>query len=120
GGDSAFNTSNSVIPQEWFKQNAGVQVGYRIMPQYNTKLTAGYRFDAVNRSNAQVGTSTTNSEWIALSSAVGPQVYGKLSYEHGDRSGVLEYLTPWINMDHDSDQFSGSYYQAPMTSDTVK
>jgi MtrB/PioB family decaheme-associated outer membrane protein len=120
GGDSAFTSSNSVIPQEWFKQNVGVQVGYRIMPQYNTKLTAGYRFDAVNRSNAQVGTSTTNTEWIALSSAVGPQVYGRLSYEHGDRSGVLNYLAPWVNMDSDSDQFSGSYYQAPMTSDTVK
>src|SRR5208282_2114174 len=110
--------------QDWLKQNTGFEVGYRILPQYDTKLTTGYRFDMVDRSNAQVGKSTTNTGTVALSSRLGPQVNGSLSYAHGERSGVLNYLTPWQNLNGPnsvaSPDPSGAYYQAPMTSDAVK
>ncbi len=93
-----FTSAYYVVPQDWLKQNAGGEVGYRILPQYDTKLTVGYRFDIVDRSNAQVGKSTTNTGTVALSSRLGPQVNSSLSYEHADRSGVLNYLTPWANL----------------------
>ena len=51
--DNTFATANYVVPQNWLKQNTGAEVGYRIIPQYDTKLTLGYRFDMVNRSNAR-------------------------------------------------------------------
>jgi MtrB/PioB family decaheme-associated outer membrane protein len=120
--DTAFTAASYVVPQDWLKQNAGGEVGYRIIPEYNTKLTAGYRLDAVDRSNAQVGRSSTNTGTVTLSSSFGPQVDGRLSYEHGERSGSLSYLEPWLNLDGPGTgpTYSGAYYQAPMRSDAVK
>ncbi|MGA2089829.1 MAG: MtrB/PioB family outer membrane beta-barrel protein [Stellaceae bacterium] len=126
GGSSdsaAFTSALYALPQDWLKQNAGGEVGYRIIPQYDTKLTLGYRFDMVDRSNAQVGKSTTNAGTVALSSRLGPQVNSSLSYTHGERSGVLNYLTPWANLAGPAaagPDPSGAYYQAPMTSDAFK
>jgi len=122
-GDATFTSASYVVPQNWLKQDAGGEVGYRIFPHYNTKLTAGYRFDSVDRSNAQVDRSTTSTETVALSSTFGPQMNGRLSYEHGDRSGVLNYLTPWASLAGTTatgPAYSGAYYQAPMTSDAVR
>jgi MtrB/PioB family decaheme-associated outer membrane protein len=121
-GDTTFTSASYVVPQEWLKQNAGVDVAYRIIPKFNTKLTVSYRYDDVERSNAQVGSSNTSTETVTLSSAIGP-MFGRLSYEHADRSGVLNYLTPWANLagtPATTLAYSGAYYQAPMTSDAVK
>lgn len=122
-GDTNFTSSSFVVPQEWLKQNAGFDVGYRIDPRSSTKVAFGYRYDDVSRSNAQVGSSNTNTESISLSSALGTTAFGRLSYQHADRSAVLNYLTPWANLDNDPNAglaYSGAYYQAPMTSDAVR
>jgi len=126
-GDLSFTSAYFVVPQDWLKQDTGFEVGYRILPEYNTKVTAGYRFDDVDRKNAQVGHATTNTETLALLSSVGQQVNGKLSYEHSERSGVLNYVVPWANIAGvpitsagSGVTYSGAYYQAPMTSDAVK
>ena len=42
-GGSATSNFAFVVPQDWTKQNAGVEAGYRIIPEYDTKLTVGYR-----------------------------------------------------------------------------
>ncbi len=121
--DANFNAFYFVVPQGWTKQNAGVDVGYRIAPQTDTKLTVGYRYDHISRGNAQVEDSNTNTVAVRLLSQVGP-VYGRLSYEYSDRSGSLNYLTPWANLagtPNGTDlNYSGAYYQAPMTSNTIK
>jgi len=126
-GDASFNNAQFVVPQNWMKQNAGAEVGYHIIPQSDTKLTVGYRFDVVERNNANVDHSTTNTETVALSSKLGPQVHSSLSYEHGDRSASLNYVVPWANLagvpttsGSSGVTFSGAYYQAPMTSDAIR
>ena len=124
-GDTNFTSSSFVVPQEWLKQNAGGDVSYRIDPKSNTKLTVGYRYDDVSRSNAQVGSSNSNTESVTLTSMVGGLVFGRLAYEHAERSGSLNYLTPWGNLEGAGPAtatlaYSGAYYQAPMTSDAVK
>jgi hypothetical protein len=126
-GDASFTGTAFVVPQNWLKQNAGVEVGYRIIPQYDTKLTAGYRFDVVDRSNAQVTNSRTNTETVTLSSTIGPQVNSSLSYTHADRNANLTYLGPWNNFYGNTTSaggttgfYTGAFYQAPMTSDAVK
>jgi MtrB/PioB family decaheme-associated outer membrane protein len=124
-GDMNFTSSSFVVPQEWLKQNAGFDVGYRLDPKTNTKLTFAYRYDDVERSNAQVGSSNTNTESVTLTSTMWGLVYGRLSYEYADRSGALDYLTPWANLEGlpastATLAYSGAYYQAPMTSNAVK
>src|SRR5206468_2660016 len=52
---SIGGTQFFVVPQNWLKQNAGFEVGYRVLPEHDTKVTVGYRADSVDRSNAQVG-----------------------------------------------------------------
>ena len=121
GSDSAPGSAAPVafvVPQEWLKQNAGAEVGYRIIPDYDTKLTVGYRADAIDRSNAQVGHSWTNTATVALSSELGPQVNGRVTFDYIDRSGNLDYLGPW-NFLTGSAAYSGAFYQAPMTSEVV-
>jgi hypothetical protein len=120
--DSSLAGLAFVVPQDWLKQNTGAEVGYRFLPESDTKLTVGYRLDAVDRSNAQVGHSATNTGTVALSSELGSQVNGKLSFDYADRTGSLSYLTPWINLDglpSATPTYSGAYYQAPMTSEAV-
>ena len=115
-------TYSYVVPQDWFKQYLGAEVGYRIIPEYNTKVTVGYRLDIISRSNAQVGHSSTNTGSVALSSEFGPKVDGRLSFDYASRSGSLSYLTPWANIegfDSATPTYSGAYYQAPMTSEAV-
>lgn len=130
GSEGGFGTDSSVtkstlqfvVPQDWLKQNAGGEVAYRILPESDTKVTVGYRFDDIERSNAQVGHSSTNTASIALMSQIGSQANGKLSFDYADRTGVLNYLTPWANLAgtyNTSPYYSGAYYQAPMTSEAV-
>ena len=85
GGASTDSNASGVafvVPQDWLKQNAGAEVGYRILPEYDTRLTVGYRLDDVDRSNAQVGHSWTNTGSVAVTSDLGPQVNGKLSFDY--------------------------------------
>jgi hypothetical protein len=119
--DSSLVGTAYVIPQDWFKQNAGAEVGYRILPQYNTKLTVGYRLDAIDRSNAQVGHSWTNTATAAVSSEFGSQINGKLSFDYIDRSGVIDYVGPWgvLAGSNSSQTYSGAYYQVPLTAEVV-
>lgn len=115
-------TYSYVVPQNWFKQYLGGEAGYTILPRSNTQLTVGYRLDMIDRSNAQVGHSTTNTGSVALSSAIGEKADGRLSFDYADRSGSLSYLTPWANLDgadSATPTYSGAYYQAPMTSEAV-
>lgn len=126
-GDANFTSASFVVPQNWFKQNTGFDAGYRILPEYNTKLTIAYRFDDISRKDAQVGHSITNTETVALLSSLGSQANGKLSFEHADRSGFLSYVLPWANLAgvpvtsaSSGVTYSGAYYQAPMTSNAVK
>jgi hypothetical protein len=124
GGSSDSNLAGMsfVVPQDWLKQNAGFEVGYRFLPEYDTKVTFGYRLDAIDRSNAQVGHSATNTASIGLMSEFGPEINGKLTFDYVDRTGALSYLTPWANLDGiatTGPTYSGAYYQAPMTSEKV-
>ena len=110
-----------VVPQEWLKQNAGIEAGYRILPESDTKVTVGYRFDSVDRSNAQAGHSSQNTANIAVLSQLGANIDGKLTFEYSDRTASLNYLTPWANLagNASGQTYSGAYYQAPMTSEAV-
>ncbi len=126
GAASLDATANSFfysVPQNWVKQNGNVELGYIILPESNTKVTVNYTFNDTSRSNAQVGHSITNTETIQLSSMLGKNILGRLSYEHGIRSGVLHYGTAWGNLENgvpDQDNTpSGAYYQAPLVSDAV-
>ncbi len=124
GGSAADTTPGGatnfafVVPQDWLKQNAGAELGYRIIPEYDTKLTIGYRLDAVDRSNAQVGHSSTSTASIALLSDLGPDLDGKLSFDYSNRTGNLTYFGPWTWLGQ-GPTYSGAYYQAPMTSEAV-
>jgi hypothetical protein len=111
-----------VVPQDWTKQHGGFELGYKVLPKDNTRLTIGYRFDKTDRSNAQVGHSWTDTGSAAVSSDFGSQVQGKLSFHYSTRNGTLNYLTPWQNLtgSADSATFSGAYYQAPMRSQRVR
>ena len=96
--DATANTAVYVVPQSWFKQTASLEVGYRIIPESNTKLTFDYSFNNINRTNAQVEHSITNTESVQLSSMLGADVMGRLTYEHSDRNGSLIYGTAWGNL----------------------
>lgn len=120
--DSTLNGLAFVVPQDWFKQNLGGEIGYRIVPEDNTRITFGYRLDTVDRSNAQAGPSATNTGSLGLSSEFGSQVDGRLTFAYANRTASLSYLTPWANLTGfttATPTYSGAYYQAPMTSEAV-
>ena len=131
--DARLTGSGYVIPQNWVKQNAGLELGYLLIPRYSTRLTLGYRYDHTGRSNAQVGQSSTDTMTLALTSALGSKSFARLSFVHGDRSGVLVYLLPWYNLEQgavpspipacasgDLSECSGATFEAPMNSNSVK
>ena len=105
-----------VIPQDWTKQKGGFELGYRVFPKTNTRITVGYRFDDTDRTNAQVGHSWSDTASTAVSSNFGSKVQGRFSFDYISRSGTLNYLTAWENLTGsiNSATFSGAYYQAPM------
>lgn len=120
--DSTLTGTAFVVPQDWLKQNAGAEASWRFWPEYNSKMTIGYRYDAIDRSNAQVGHSSTSTVTAAVLSEFGPDINGKLSFAFADRTGALSYLTPWANLlgtTATSPYYSGAFYQAPMTSESV-
>ena len=121
--DANANTAVYVVPQGWFKQTAKIEADYRFLPGSSTKLTVGYTFNNINRTNAQVEHSITNTEYAQLSSVLGADLMGRLSYEHKERNGTLVYDTAWGNLENGAPEAdgtpSGAYYQAPMTSDSI-
>jgi len=125
GGETADTglapTFSFVVPQDWLKQNAGIDAIYHLIPAYDTRIELGYRLDYINRTNAQVGHSDTNTGTIALMSNFGPQFDGRLAVDYISRSGVVGYLQPFANLagSNTGQTYSGAYYQAPMTSERV-
>jgi hypothetical protein len=121
--DATANSFNFSVVQNWVKQNGNLELAYLIIPESSTKLTANYSFNDTSRSNAQVGHSITNTATIQLSSMLGKEILGRLSYEHAIRSGVLHYGIAWGNLEIGEPERegtpSGAYYQAPMVSDVV-
>ena len=123
GGDSGITPTTIagyIVPQGWLKQKVNLDADYKILSQSNTKVTFGYEYDDINRSNAQVGHSDTNIGTIGLSSMFGSTLMGRVTASYGDRSGVLDYWTAWQNLATGNGAFaagtpSGAYYQAPMT-----
>jgi MtrB/PioB family decaheme-associated outer membrane protein len=114
-----------VVPQEWLKQKVNLNADYLILPQSGTKLVVGYQFDDVDRSNAQVGHSDTNTVTVGLHSMMGAAFQGQVNYQFADRTGVLNYWVPWQNLTTGNSAYangdtpSGAYYQAPMVSNAV-
>ena len=82
------STAVYVVPQEWLKQKVDGSSRLPILPQSNTKLTLGYKFDDIDRSNAQVGPSETSNATVGLSSMLNSAVQGRITYDYIDRSGV--------------------------------
>ncbi len=126
GMDSAEAANYAyVVPQQWLKQKVNLDVDYKILPQSDTKLTLGYQFDDIDRSNAQVGQSDTNTVTVGLNSMMGSAFMGRINYQFSDRTGVLDYWVPWQNLTTGTSAFaagdtpSGAYYQAPMTSNAI-
>lgn len=121
GSDSSFTGLAYAVPQDWLKQNAGAEATYRILPESDTKVSVGYRFDSVERSNAQAGHSFTNTGTVALRSQLAQDIDGDLSFQYAGRSAKLSYLTPWESLagSPSGQTYSGAYYQAPMTSEAV-
>ena len=121
--DATANTAVYVVPQDWFKQTAKAELDYRLRPESNTKVTASYSFNDTKRSNAQVQHSMTNTVSLQLSSTLGSDILGRITYEHGERNGTLIYGRAWGNLETGAPEVfgtpSGAYYQAPMTSDAV-
>ncbi len=128
GADSStgvLGIEGYVVPQEWLKQKVNLDADYRILPQSDTKLTLGYQYDDIDRSNAQVGHSSTNTLTAGLSSMMGSAFMGRINYTYADRTGVMDYWTAWQNLTAGSSAYgpadtpSGAYYQAPMTSNAI-
>jgi hypothetical protein len=121
--DAAQTTAVYVVPQNWFKQTAKLEVGYMVDPASGTKLTVSYAFNNTNRTDAQVEHSITNTVDVELSSMVGTDIMTRLTYEHASRNGTLIYGTAWGNLENGTPEIfdtpSGAYYQAPMDSDAV-
>lgn len=120
--DANARTAAYVVPQEWTKSKLGGDVSYRLWRQYDTKLGLGYQFEDVDRSNAQVEHSTTDTESVRIASNLPYDMRGVLSYALDNRSGSLNYVTPWVNLGTTASEAapSGAYYQAPMTAGTAK
>lgn len=119
--DANAATTAYVVPQEWTKSKFGGDASYRLWRAYDTKVTMGYQFEGISRSNAQVEHSTSDTESIRVSSNLPYDMRGSLSYALDNRSGQLNYLTPWANLGAAAGAApSGAYYQAPMTANTAK
>lgn len=131
--DARLTGSGYVIPQNWVKQNAGLNFGYLLIPRYSTRLTLGYRYDHTSRSNAQVGQSSKDTMRIAVTSSMGSKSFARLSFVHADRTGVVVYLLPWYNLEQgavpspvpacasaDLSECSAATFEAPMNSNSVK
>lgn len=121
--DGTASIASYVVPQNWFKQKADVELGYLVLPESSTKVTLNYSFNNTNRTNAQVEHSITNTVSLNVSSMLGKDLMARFGYEHGDRSGTMHYGTAWGNLEtgvpEEAGTPSGAYYQAPMSSDAV-
>ena len=121
----------TAFPQNWTKQNAQVEAGYKLLPASNTKLTLGYTYDDVDRSAAVVGRSNESTLSAKISSAPLSGLDGSVGYEHGNRNGQVHYWMPWSILNSGAAGNNGSpafnssypsvpYYEAPRVSDSIK
>ncbi len=122
--DTGATSATYVVPQEWLKQKVDGELDYRIWAPSDTRATLAYQFYDIDRSNAQVGSSTTNTVTAGLNSTLGSNVIGHINYQYADRSGVLDYWVPWSSLGGPTNDGlggapSGAYYQAPMTSNAI-
>ena len=121
--DGTTTTALYVVPQNWTKQKVDVGLNYMIAPESNTKLSVGYTYKNTDRTNAQVENSETSQATVRLSSMLGHDAMGSVTYEYSDRTGELVYGTAWGNLETGMpEEFgtpSGAYYQAPMTAHTL-
>ena len=65
-----------------------------------------------------MGHNRTNTGTLTLSSQLSSEIDGKISFEYADRTGSLNYLGPWAFLGQPA-SYSGAYYQAPMTSESI-
>ena len=121
--DTAASRQDYVVPQNWLKQKASVGLDYLLLPESSTKIEATYDFNNTQRTNAQVTRSETHTFGVNISSMVGKEILARVSYEHDNRTGALNYGTAWSNLETgepgEVDTPSGAYYQAPMTANAV-
>jgi MtrB/PioB family decaheme-associated outer membrane protein len=126
-GDGALTTTAPVlsIQQNWTKQKATAEAGYKVLP--STKVSLGYRFDDTDRSSGTiantsftglswVGRSIENTEWVKVADHSIDKVNSSITYEHAQRGGKFD-LQPVTTSPTYS---SGVFYQAPRVADRVK
>lgn len=107
------------VPQDWTKENMGAEAGYMIDQATTTKVSASARLDLLDRSNAVVGHSNTETGSLAFSSQYIPDVDARISFDLSNRSGTVAYEQPWGILGQNTLQYSIPYFQAPMTSEGV-
>lgn len=131
--DGSLSGEAYVIPQNWVKQKAGLKLGYLLVPRSNTRLTLGYRYLHTSRSDAEVGQSATTTMSLVLTTELGSKAFGRVAFEHADRTGTLIYLLPWYNLEQGSvptavpvcsstsisSACSGASFEAPMNSNSL-
>lgn len=112
------------FPQNWTKQNAVAEAGYRILRDSNTKVTVGYTFDDVDRSLAAVGHSQSSTTSAKVSSSPMAGLDGYVGIDHTVRSAEVHYWEPWTVLGNAATPSysypSVPFYQAPMVADTIK
>jgi MtrB/PioB family decaheme-associated outer membrane protein len=130
GADTGAPSIQHVLQQNWTKQKATLEAGYNVLPK--TKISAGYRFDDIDRSSgtigsdplaniAWVGHSTENTEWAKIADHTIANLNSALTYEHAVRTGLME-LAPGSNNVTGGvvTAASAPFYEAPRTADRVK
>lgn len=129
-GDGAPALIGNILQQNWTKQKATLEAGYKVLP--NTKVSVGYRLDDVHRSAGAVaslpmsslgwvGHSTENTEWIKVSDHSLAQLDSSVTYEHAVRTGLMELAPGSGTVTNGQVQNSSMpFYEAPRTSDRVK
>ncbi|MFZ1962654.1 MAG: MtrB/PioB family outer membrane beta-barrel protein [Roseiarcus sp.] len=110
-----------VVPQDWLKQKVNLDADYRILGQSNTRVFANYEFDDIDRSNAQVGRSWTDTGTLGVSSMLASNLQGRVTGTLGERSGVVNFWEAFTNLGEPpgSTTYKGdpsiAFYQAPYT-----
>jgi MtrB/PioB family decaheme-associated outer membrane protein len=110
------------VPQQWSKQKAIVEAGYRIL--HDTKVTVGYNFSAVDRSVAQVGRNNENTGLVKITQSIpAANVTATAQYSHSDRTASAVHADlPWQAFENSSSAGypSITFYQAARVQDAVK
>jgi MtrB/PioB family decaheme-associated outer membrane protein len=130
-GDGAAALVGTIQQQNWTKQKVTLEADYKVLR--DTKVSAGFRFDDIDRSGGAanslpmsnigwVGHSTENTEWAKIADHSLPNTNASLTYEHAVRSGLMELpaLSNAVSATGVVANASMPYYEAPRTADRVK